>query len=97
MGGILVKEMLAKALQSDAPAHRRQLAEAAQGLIFYACPHLGSWLADWGWTLRWLGASPAAAVLHLKPGPHLQVLCCMPAPCMIRQDVLHLQLSQLTL
>ena len=43
------------------------------GLAFYATPHHGSWLADVGWNLRYIGASPAASVVHLKPGPHLEV------------------------
>ena len=76
MGGILVKELLVRAAQEHAPEHHRRLAGSVAGLVFYATPHMGSWLAAWGWSLRWLGASPAASVLHLKPGPHLEV----PAP-----------------
>ncbi|DBB05437.1 TPA: hypothetical protein ACH3X1_012401 [Trebouxia sp. C0004] len=72
MGGILVKEMLDKALSEAAPAHHRQLAAATSGLVFYACPHLGSNLANIGWNLRYVGASPAASVVHLKPGKHLE-------------------------
>jgi len=74
MGGILVKEMLNKALSETAPAHHRQLAAATSGLVFYACPHLGSNLANIGWNLRYVGASPAASVVHLKPGKHLEVV-----------------------
>lgn len=73
MGGVLVKELLAQALTEEAPPAHRRLAEATAGLVFYACPHLGSWLANVGWNLRYLGASPAAPVVHLKPGPHLEV------------------------
>ena len=57
MGGILTKEMLAKALTDAAPGHRHDLATTAAGLVFYATPHVGSWLADIGWTLRFVGAS----------------------------------------
>lgn len=72
MGGVLVKEMLARGLAPDAPAHHRALADAAVGLVTYSTPHRGSWLAGVGWNLRYLGASPAASVLHLKPGRHLE-------------------------
>ncbi|KAK9804176.1 hypothetical protein WJX73_009170 [Symbiochloris irregularis] len=72
MGGILVKELLVKASQPGAPKHHERLARAVGGLVFYATPHMGSWIAAWGWNLRWLGASPAASVLHLRPGPHLE-------------------------
>jgi hypothetical protein len=72
MGGILVKEMLAKGLAPGAPRHHAALAHNTAGLAFYATPHHGSWLADVGWNLRFLGASPAASVVHLKPGPHLE-------------------------
>lgn len=86
MGGILVKEMLNKALSEMAPPHHRQLAAATSGLVFYACPHLGSNLANIGWNLRYVGASPAASVVHLKPGKHLEVvpqaLDCSTATCM---------------
>lgn len=73
MGGVLVKEMLAKAFSDKAPAHHRQLADVTSGLVFYACPHLGTNLANIGWNLRYVGASPAASVMHLKPGKHLEV------------------------
>ena len=49
------------------------MADAAAGLVTYACPHFGSWLADVGWNLRYVGASPASVVSHLKPGRHLEV------------------------
>ena len=76
MGGILVKEMLRLACLETAPPHQRQLAAATVGLVFYACPHRGSWLANLGWNLRWLGASPASSVPYLVPGPHLEASCC---------------------
>ena len=75
MGGILVKEMLRLACLETAPPHQRQLAAATVGLVFYACPHQGSWLANLGWNLRWLGASPASSVPYLVPGPHLEASC----------------------
>ncbi len=68
-----MKEMLVKAMAEHAPDHHKRLADATVGLVFYACPHNGSWLAGWGWNLRYVGASPALSVVHLKPGPHLQV------------------------
>ncbi|KAK9829898.1 hypothetical protein WJX72_008538 [[Myrmecia] bisecta] len=74
MGGVLVKDLLARALSPSAPAHHRRLAEATSGLVFYTCPHRGSWLADIGWNLRYVGASPAASVMHLRPGPHLDAV-----------------------
>lgn len=55
MGGILVKELLVKAAQPNAPAHHKQLAAAASGLVFYCTPHMGSWMAAWGWNLRYFG------------------------------------------
>ena len=72
-----MKEMLAKAFSDKAPAHHRQLADSTTGLVFYACPHLGSNLANIGWNLRYVGASPAASVVHLKPGKHLEVSQCL--------------------
>ena len=74
MGGILVKEMLVKSMQPGAPALHAQLRRQTRGLAFYATPHHGSWLADVGWNLRFLGASPAASVVHLKRGPQQEVL-----------------------
>ena len=73
MGGVLIKEMLVRAMDLGAPAHHAAMADAATGLVFFATPHRGSWLADVGWNLRYVGASPAASVMHLKPGPHLEV------------------------
>jgi hypothetical protein len=74
MGGILVKEMLLQSMQQGAPEHHRRLAVRTAGLVFYATPHHGSWMAEWGWNLRYLGASPASAVVHLKPGAHTEVI-----------------------
>lgn len=73
MGGILVKEMLVKSMQPGAPARHARLRRQTRGLAFYATPHHGSWLADVGWNLRFLGASPAASVVHLKRGPQQEV------------------------
>ncbi len=81
MGGILIKEMLAKSANEGAPAHHRRLLDATAGLVFYATPHHGSWLADIGWNLRFLGASPASSVVHLKPGSHLEVRPLLTHPC----------------
>ena len=83
MGGILVKEMLVKAMQPGAPAAHQRLRRATRGLAFYATPHHGSWLADVGWNLRFLGASPAASVVHLKRGPQQEVLPCH-MPCWVK-------------
>lgn len=65
MGGLIVKEMIADDLD---------LRSATAGVVFYSVPHFGSKFADWGWNLRYVGASPASAVAHLKYGPHLEDL-----------------------
>jgi pimeloyl-ACP methyl ester carboxylesterase len=65
MGGLIVKEMLTT---------NKELRDACCGVAFYSVPHFGSKFADWGWNLRYLGASPASAVAHLKYGPHLEKL-----------------------
>lgn len=59
MGGLVVKEMLAR---SWLPPF------SAVGLVFYSVPHAGSRLADLGWSLRFVGASPAKAVGNLTTG-----------------------------
>lgn len=92
MGGVLVKEMLAKAFSDKAPAHHRQLADSTSGLVFYACPHLGSNLANIGWNLRYVGASPAASVVHLKPGKHLEVSQCFSTIYSTTYSIIHLPL-----
>ena len=78
MGGILIKEMLVKSMQPGAPTLHAQLQRQTRGLVFYATPHHGSWLADVGWNLRFLGASPAASVVHLKRGPQQEVMLFTP-------------------
>lgn len=70
MGGLVVKEIMARGYRADAPAAVRALSQACAGVVFYAVPHAGSRLADLGWGLRYIGASPAKAVAHLKTGPH---------------------------
>jgi len=75
LGGVLTKEMLARGLAAP-PGFDSRAARIAQntiGLATYATPHAGSWLADWGWNLRYLGAAPDPVVSHLKPGAHLEV------------------------
>jgi hypothetical protein len=49
----------------------RLISKAAAGAVFYSVPHAGSRLADVGWKLRYLGASPSRAVANLKTDPHL--------------------------
>lgn len=81
MGGLLVKEIMSRGTctkddrdkHSGTPA-QRALAAATVGLVFYSVPHAGSRLADWGWSLRLVGASPARAVAQLTQGPHLDEL-----------------------
>ena len=71
LGGVLVKELLAAAAAPGAPPDVARIGAATVGAIFYACPHRGSWLARVGWNLRFLGASPASSVAHLRAGAHL--------------------------
>lgn len=71
MGGIVVKEIIGRGTQKDAPPSLRKISNAAAGLVFYSVPHAGSRLADLGWSLRYIGASPSRAVAHLKTDPHL--------------------------
>ena len=49
MGGVLIKDLLARAASPAAVPHHQRLAANTVGLIFFACPHRGSWLANWGW------------------------------------------------
>jgi len=75
LGGVVVKELLASSLAAagaDPASPHAALGRAAAGAVFYACPHRGSWLAGVGWNLRFVGAAPAASVVHLKPGRHLE-------------------------
>ncbi|KAK9828200.1 hypothetical protein WJX74_002764 [Apatococcus lobatus] len=72
LGGLLVKEMLAKAFQDTAKPKHKQVGENTRGVVFYACPNTGSWMADWGWQLRFVGASPSASIMHLRRGKHLE-------------------------
>ena len=68
-----MKEMLAKAFQDNAKPKHKQVGENTRGVVFYACPNTGSWMADWGWQLRYIGASPSASIMHLRRGKHLEV------------------------
>lgn len=94
MGGILVKEMLVKSMQPGAPPAHARMQRQTRGLAFYATPHHGSWLADVGWNLRFLGASPAASVVHLKRGPQQEV-CVFVALQACTALISHLPVSQL--
>ena len=67
-------EILAIGRREDAPQAYKTLSDATTGVVFYSVPHAGSRLANWGWGLRYMGASPAHALAHLTPGPHLEVL-----------------------
>ena len=49
MGGVLIKDLLARAASPAAAPHHRRLAANTVGLVFFACPHRGSWLANLGW------------------------------------------------
>lgn len=71
MGGIVVKEIIGRGTQKDAPPSLQKVSKATAGLVFYSVPHAGSRLADLGWSLRYIGASPSRAVAHLKTDPHL--------------------------
>ena len=71
MGGLVVKEIIGRGTGTDAPQSMRLISEAAAGAVFYSVPHAGSRLADVGWKLRYLGASPSRAVANLKTDPHL--------------------------
>jgi pimeloyl-ACP methyl ester carboxylesterase len=71
MGGLVVKEIIGRGTERDAPQSMRLISKAAAGAVFYSVPHAGSRLADVGWKLRYLGASPSRAVANLKTDPHL--------------------------
>lgn len=71
MGGLVVKEIIGRGTDRDAPQSMRLISKAAAGAVFYSVPHAGSRLADVGWKLRYLGASPSRAVANLKTDPHL--------------------------
>ena len=49
MGGILMKDLLVRAASPAAAPHHQRLAANTLGLVFFATPHRGSWLANWGW------------------------------------------------
>lgn len=72
MGGLIVKEILGRGVEKESSKSMRTISNACVGTVFYSVPHAGSKLADWGWTLRYIGASPSKAVAHLKTGPHLE-------------------------
>ncbi len=89
MGGLVVKEILAQGKETIVSSNtssnatdiivggteaQKRLRSAAAGVVFYSVPHAGSRLADWGWTLRYVGVSPAKAVAHLTTGPHVDAL-----------------------
>lgn len=72
LGGLLVKEIM---LQSERAAtaagpsawpSRGSLASESRGVVFYSCPHFGSWLADWGWQLKRVGGQPSAHVAQAR-------------------------------
>lgn len=72
MGGLLVKEMLAEALEEGPGGAHYGLLESTRGCAFYATPHYGSSLAGMIWKLRHVpGALPAPCLARLAPGPHL--------------------------
>lgn len=68
----MVKELLARCSVDNAPQHMCSMASQTVGTVFYSTPHHGTWLADVGWRLRFLGASPASALAHIRPGRHLE-------------------------
>ena len=71
LGGVIVKEMLAAGQAPGAPPPLAALAGSAAGVVCYACPHRGSWLARVGWNLRFVGASPTTTVGLLRGGAAL--------------------------
>lgn len=74
MGGLVIKEILARGKDPRGTEAQKRLSNAAAGVVFYSVPHAGSRLADLGWSLRYVGASPAKHVVQLTTGPHLEAL-----------------------
>lgn len=72
MGGLIAKEIIRKGTDPSSSRSLRNISKSTVGAVFYSVPHAGSRLADWGWTLRYIGAAPSRAVAHLKTGPHLE-------------------------
>eukprot|EP00192_Tetraselmis_astigmatica_P009403 CAMPEP_0117661086 /NCGR_PEP_ID=MMETSP0804-20121206/7354_1 /TAXON_ID=1074897 /ORGANISM="Tetraselmis astigmatica, Strain CCMP880" /LENGTH=849 /DNA_ID=CAMNT_0005467939 /DNA_START=350 /DNA_END=2899 /DNA_ORIENTATION=+ len=70
LGGVLLKEVIRYCQRPNATAREAKLPEALVGAVFYATPHFGTYLADIGWGLRYVAASPATVIRHLKPGAH---------------------------
>ncbi|GLC40763.1 hypothetical protein PLESTB_000025100 [Pleodorina starrii] len=74
MGGLLVKEMLARSMDQAAEGGgpNAALAASTRGIVFFGTPHFGNALAAMGWKLRYVpGALPAPSLARLTPGPHL--------------------------
>ena len=71
MGGVLVKEMLARAALEGPSGRHFSLLDNTRGVVFYATPHFGSNIAAMGWKLRHVpGAAPAPFLARLTPGRH---------------------------
>ncbi|KXZ55505.1 hypothetical protein GPECTOR_2g1054 [Gonium pectorale] len=73
MGGLLVKEMIARSMDAaEQGAPHASLAASVRGIVFYGTPHFGNNMAAMGWKLRHVpGALPAPSLARLTPGPHL--------------------------
>jgi protein SERAC1 len=72
LGGLLIKEMLRKAIDNSVP-EGRQLAERTRGVIFLSTPHTGSDLAHFVDYMKFL--LPTESVKELKPNePRLREL-----------------------
>ncbi|GIL79686.1 hypothetical protein Vretifemale_8977 [Volvox reticuliferus] len=73
MGGLLVKEMLARSMDQAAQGGpHASLAPSTRGIVFFGTPHFGNAMAAMGWKLRHVpGALPAPSLARLTPGPHL--------------------------
>ncbi|EFJ45909.1 hypothetical protein VOLCADRAFT_47311, partial [Volvox carteri f. nagariensis] len=53
MGGLLVKEMLARSLdQAASGGPHAALAPSTRGIVFFGTPHFGNAIAAMGWKLR---------------------------------------------